>query len=137
MTKSYDEMMRLPTYDERLKYLQLDGRVSELTFGGHRYLNQKLYSSPEWKCVRRKVIIRDNGCDLNDADRPIYDKVLIHHINPITVEDVLNRDPSVFDMDNLVCVSNNTHQAIHYSRPGTQIPTVIERRPNDTAPWKA
>lgn len=136
MRKSYSEMIALPTFKERLEYLKInDQYVGNTTFGGHRTLNQALYKSPLWKSIRNAVIIRDKGCDLADPDHPINGSVYIHHINPITVEELENRSPSVFDIDNLVAVSFETHNQIHY---GTDARTneLIERSPNDTVPWR-
>ena len=101
----------------------------------YEYLNQMLYKSAEWKELRDKVIIRDNGCDLGIQDRTIFGKVLIHHINPITIEDVLNRNPIVFDLNNLICVSHMTHQAIHYGDSNLLMKDPIQRMKNDTCPW--
>lgn len=106
------------------------------TFGGHRLLNQMLYRSPQWEEIRRKVIIRDNGCDLGIDDRPIHEKILIHHLNPITIEQVTNFDPCVFDMNNLICCTHRTHNAIHYGDVEGLTPTKpIERKPGDTRLW--
>lgn len=133
---TYDELILLPTFEERFEYLQLNGHCSVETFGGHRLLNQILYKSPQWYDIRRKVIIRDNGCDLGIPDRPINTKILIHHINPITIEQVINFDPAVFDLNNLICCSHTTHSAIHYSGMEKLIPTKpIERKPGDTRLW--
>ena len=129
-------MILLPTFEERLEYLRLNGQVAGIIFGGHRYVNQSFYRSKEWKTVRRKAIIRDNGCDLGDPDRPIYDHLYIHHIEPITIDDLTNVSPKIFDLDNLICVSFDTHQAIHYGRKLPKPPVVTERQPNDMAPWK-
>lgn len=137
MTKTYREMLDYPTFMERFEYLKLGGRVSEMTFGGHRYLNQYLYTCPEWREVRRDAIIRDEGCDLADIDRPIGGKILVHHINPITVEDVIERNPVVFDLNNLVCVSKQTHDAIHYGNGEVlRKKEVVERHIDDTCPWR-
>ena len=134
--RTYEEMILLPTFEERFKYLQLNGQCSEVTFGGHRTLNQMLYRSPQWKEIRQRVIIRDNGCDLGIPNRPINDKILIHHLNPITIEQVINYDPAVFDLNNLICASDNTHHAIHYSDGSILTPTnPIERKPGDTRLW--
>ena len=134
--RTYEELITLPTFEERFKYLQLNGQCSEIIFGGHRLLNQMLYRSPQWKETRQRVIIRDNGCDLGIEDRPISDKILIHHINPLTIEQVVNFDPVIFDMNNLICVSKPTHNAIHYSDGSKLAPsTVTERRPGDTKLW--
>ena len=134
--KTYNELILLPTFEERFAYLQLNGMCSETTFGGHRLLNQMLYKSPQWQEVRRRVIIRDDGCDLGIPDRPISDYILIHHINPITIEQVTNFDPAVFDLNNLICVSKITHNAIHYGDGSKLTPsTIIERKPGDTRLW--
>lgn len=136
MSRTYTELMSLPTYEERLEYLRLNGKVNEMTFGGNRYLNQRLYNSPEWKRARRNVILRDNGCDLGCPDRQIFGKVLIHHLEPITVEDLKNGAQRIFDPENLICVSAETHNDIHYGYKSPAPPVVIERTENDTAPWR-
>lgn len=137
LTKSYSECIKLESFEERYKYLRLNGVVADFTFAGHRHLNQVLYQSPEWRRVRRDVIARDGGCDLAHPDRPIFKQVYIHHINPITIEDIEKRSPRIFDMENLICVSFDTHQAIHYGDENMLIPTKpTERKPNDTCPWK-
>lgn len=134
--KTYSELITLPTFEERFNYLKLGGIVGESTFGFDRYLNQNLYKSQEWKSVRNKVIIRDNGCDLACEGYEIYGKVLIHHINPITVEDIINRNPIIFDLENLITTIHNTHNAIHYGDENLLIKGPIERTKNDTIPWK-
>lgn len=136
--KSYSKMMTLPTFDERFKYLELGGKVAAETFGCHRYLNQVLYRSGEWKRFRNKIIIRDEGCDLADPDRPVErGKILIHHLNPLTIDDVVNRDPKIFDPENVVCVSFDTHQAIHYGDEKYLTRNKFaDRKPNDTCPWR-
>jgi len=136
--KSYQELVSIPNYEDRYEYLKLGGSIGELTFNGHRYLNQKFYSSdPEWKRIKREVIIRDNGCDMGHEDYPINGgRIIIHHINPITIEDLINRDPSIFDLDNLVCVSHMTHNAIHYGDISLLLLPLPERRANDTCPWR-
>ena len=134
--RTYDELSKLSTFEERFAYLQLNGQCSVETFGGHRILNQMLYRSPQWKETRQRVIIRDNGCDLGIPDRPINDKILIHHLNPITIEQVTHFDPAIFDLNILVCVSKKTHTAIHYSDGSTLAPsTIVERKPGDTRLW--
>lgn len=136
MTKRYSELIQFGTFEERFEYLKLTGVVGESTFGSGRYLNQLLYKSPEWKSVRQKVIIRDNGCDLGISDRQLDNYITIHHINPISKEDILNRNPKVFDLENLISCSDATHKAIHYGDisllPKTKI---IERKPFDQCPW--
>lgn len=134
--KTYSELITLPTFEERFNYLKLGGTVGESTFGFDRYLNQNLYKSQEWKSVRNKVIIRDNGCDLACEGYEIYGKVLIHHINPITAEDIINRNPIIFDLENLITTVHNTHNAIHYGDENLLIKGPIERTKNDTIPWK-
>ena len=134
--RTYSELITIPTFEERFEYLQLKGLVGKDTFGYDRYLNQVLYRSPEWKRLRNQIIIRDGGCDLACDGYDIYDKVLIHHLNPITVEDVLARSRKVFDPDNLVCVSHNTHNAIHYGDMDLLVTGPIIRTKNDTCPWR-
>ena len=136
MILSYSELITLPTFEERYRYLRKSGIVGEETFGSHRHLNQILYRSPEWRQVRNNVIVRDNGCDLGMEGYEIRDRVYIHHINPITSDDILNRTPALFDMDNLICVSFNTHQAIHYGDESLlPIISFTERTPGDTKLW--
>lgn len=134
--RTYSELITIPTFEERFEYLQLKGSVGKDTFGYDRYLNQVLYRSPEWKRLRNQIIIRDGGCDLACDGYDIYDKVLIHHLNPITVEDVLARSRKVFDPDNLVCVSHSTHNAIHYGDVDLLVTGPIIRTKNDTCPWR-
>ena len=134
--KTYQEMMTYPTFEERFEFLRLNGRVGSDTFGFDRYLNQVLYRSPEWRRVRDRVILRDNGCDLGHPDYPIGGRVIIHHMNPLTVEDVEERNPIIFDENMLICVSHNTHNAIHYGDSNLLPKPPIERKPNDTCPWK-
>lgn len=134
--RTYSELIQIPTFLGRFRYLKLDGRVGEDTFGHDRYLNQILYRSPEWKKFRREIIIRDNGCDLACEGYEIFGKILIHHINPITVEDVLNRHPNIFDPENVISTVLNTHNAIHYGDETLLITEPIVRTKNDTCPWK-
>ena len=134
--RTYSELITIPTFEERFEYLQLKGSVGKDTFGYDRHLNQVLYRSPEWKRLRNQIIIRDDGCDLACDGYDVYGKVLIHHLNPITVEDVLARSRKVFDPDNLVCVSHNTHNAIHYGDVDLLVTGPIIRTKNDTCPWR-
>lgn len=137
LQRSYRQLMRLPTFDERYEYLRIGGIVGKSTFGFDRYLNQSLYTSHEWKSFRNQIIIRDNGCDLGIEGRDILgDRIIIHHINPLTVEDVEERSPVIFDPDNVICVSHMTHQAIHYGDQSLLPKDPIERKPYDTCPWK-
>lgn len=134
--RTYSELITFPTFEERFKYLQLKGIVGKDTFGYDRYLNQVLYHSTEWKRFRNEIIVRDNGCDLACKGFEIYGRILIHHINPITIDDVINRSPIVFDPENVICVTHNTHNAIHYGDENQLIISPIERSKNDTCPWK-
>ena len=134
--RCYSELMSLPTFIERFRYLKLDGSVGMDTFGHDRWLNQVLYRSAEWKRFRNKIIIRDNGCDLGCEDREIFGKILIHHINPLTIEDVINRDPKIFDEENVISTQLLTHNAIHYGDESILYQEPITRQPNDTCPWK-
>ena len=136
MTKSYLEMIQLPTFEERYEYLKLGGLVGEETFGYDRYLNQVLYRSSEWKRFRRDIILRDNGCDLACDGYDIIGKILIHHINPITIDDIMNRSSCLFDPNNVISTSLNTHNAIHYGDAELLMTGPIERTKNDTCPWK-
>lgn len=137
MIRSYSELIKLKTFDERFNYLKLSGTVGQDKFGFDRYLNQFLYhDSKEWKTIRRKVILRDNGCDLGLEGYDIPDRIIVHHINPITVEDLVKRDPIIFDMDNLISTSHSTHNAIHYGTDTSFDKIPIERSKNDTCPWK-
>lgn len=136
MNKSYEELKIFKTFEEIFEYLKISGKVGETTFGSKRQLNQILYKSPEWKKVRDQVIIRDNGCDLGIEDRRISGRILVHHINPITVKDIINRDPKVFDMNNLICVSHMTHEAIHYGDENLLMKDPVERTQNDTCLWR-
>lgn len=135
-TKSYTELMKLKTFEERFDYLKLDGRVGNMTYGSDRIFNQAFYHSKEWKSLRAKVIARDMGCDLGMEDREIFDKVIVHHINPMTMEQLEKGGDELFDMENFICCSHKTHEAIHYGDesllPRTEF---VERRPGDTKLW--
>ena len=129
-------MIRLPTFEERFRYLKLDGLVGKDTFGFDRYLNQEFYRSKEWKEVRDFVIVRDNGCDLGMDGYEIVGRIYIHHMNPITVNDIVHSSDFLLNPDYLVCVSHNTHNAVHYGDEGLLVTAPVERRKNDTCPWK-
>ena len=135
-TKTYSELMTIPTFIERYEYLKLSGRVGEVTFGGKRYLNQILYKTDRWLRFRNKIIIRDNGCDLGIQDREIMERLTVHHIDPITIEDVLNDNPKVFDPENVITTADITHKAIHYGDSNLLMKEPIIRHEYDTCPWK-
>lgn len=134
--KSYSELITIPTFEERFEYLKLDGQVGIETFGFNRYLNQAFYKSDEWLSIRDYVITRDNGCDLGVTGYEIYGRILIHHINPITKEDIIHRSKFLLDPDNLITTIKRTHDAIHYGDSNLLIKAPIERRKNDTCPWR-
>lgn len=137
MNRTYSELITLPTFEERFKYLQLNGAVGRDTFGFDRYLNQYIYQrSQRWKSVRDKIIVRDNGCDLGVEGYSIYGRIIIHHMNPISVEDILSDRDWIFDPEFLICVSHRTHNAIHYGDESLLPQTLIERTKNDTCPWR-
>lgn len=136
LTKSYRSLILLPTFKERFEYLKLSGSVGESTFGFDRYLNQRFYQSREWRQFRSKVIARDEGNDMGIKDYPISGTVIIHHINPLSVKDFEEQSDLLFDMNNVICVSHNTHEAIHYGDSSLLPKDPIERRPNDTIPWR-
>ena len=134
--KTYSELIALPTFEERYEYLRIGGRVGEETFGYDRYLNQIFYKSKEWLSIRDQVIARDNGCDLGIIGREIHQRILIHHINPITVEDIVNRSEFLLDPEYLITTVKHTHDAIHYGDENLLIKDPIERSKNDTCPWR-
>ena len=145
--KTYSELITLPSFDERFRYLQLDGQVGKETFGYDRYLNQVLYNSQEWRRFRHEIIIRDNACDLAHEDHEITSwrdengrihgqKIIIHHINPITEDDVVNRRSIIFDPENTITTILSTHNAIHYGDESLLPKEPIERSKNDMCPWR-
>lgn len=136
MIRTYSELITIPTFEERFKYLKLDGVVGRETFGFNRYLNQKFYLSKEWIHTRDYVIVRDMGCDLAISGREIFGKVFIHHLNPISADDILNRVPDILDPEFLICAAYETHNAIHYGDADLLAKPPVERKPNDTCPWK-
>lgn len=135
--RTYSELIKLQTFEERFRYLQLNGRVGEETFGFDRYLNQKFYNDPEWLRIRDQVIIRDNGCDLAMPDHEIKTRILVHHMNPIDKEDILRRSDFLLNPEYLICTIKATHDAIHYGDESKLIIMPPERRPNDTCPWRS
>lgn len=134
--KTYSELITMDNFLDRYEYLRIGGTVGESTFGSNRYLNQILYRSYDWKKFRREMIIRDNGCDLAHPDYEIGGIIILHHINPITIDDVKNRRYCVFDPENVVCVSHRTHEAIHYGDDTLLMKGPVVRRPGDTIPWR-
>ena len=134
--RTYSELITLSTFEERYKYLQLSGFVGEETFGFDRYLNQNFYRSQEWKRIRDQVIIRDNGCDLGIEGREIFGKIIIHHMNPISIKDIQNVSDYLLNPDYLICTTHITHNAIHYGDENLLMRDPIERSVNDTCPWK-
>jgi hypothetical protein len=136
VNKTYSKLITLLTFEERFEYLRLDGSVGKETFGFDRYLNQVFYRSKEWKTVRDFVIARDNGCDLGVDDRAIFGKIYIHHMNPISIDDIANKRDYILDPEYLICVTHNTHNAIHYGDASLLVTVPIERKPYDTCPWR-
>lgn len=136
MSRTYLELIQLKTFEDRFDYLRLDGVVGAETFGSSRQLNQALYRSYEWKKLRDMIILRDNGCDLGIEGRDIFQQPYIHHLNPITKKQILDRDPILFDPNNLITVSYQTHQAIHYGDKSILLLDPIERFANDVVPWR-
>ena len=136
MSKSYSELMEFESFEERFEYLQLHQRVGDPTFGYDRHINQVLYKLQRWLAVRDEVIVRDDGCDLGIEGRPILTTIIVHHIDPISVEDILNDDPKVWDLDNLICTAKKTHDAIHFSNISILPHLPKPRTRNDTCPWK-
>ena len=134
--RTYSELIRLPTFEERFRYLKLDGLVGKDTFGFDRYLNQEFYRSKEWKEVRDFVIVRDNGCDLSMDGYEIVGRIYIHHMNPITVNDIVHSSEFLLNPGYLICMSHNTHNAVHYGDEDLLVTAPVERRKNDTCPWK-
>lgn len=137
MIKTYNELIQIPTFEERLNYLKIYGKVGEETFGFDRYLNQKFYRSQEWNRIRRLAIMRDNGCDLGCEGYDILTpkSIIVHHINPITIDDIKYSDEKLLDLNNVITTSDWTHKDIHYGYEN-KIKAVLERTPNDTCPWK-
>lgn len=138
MTRTYDELIRFASFEDRFRYLKLNGVVGRETFGFERYLNQKFYQSAEWKHFRRDILIRDMGCDLAVPDRPLYGKIIVHHMNPIRANDINDRVIArLLNPNEVVCVSPTTHDAIHYGDENLLIKgEPVNRKPNDTIPWR-
>lgn len=134
--KTYSELSKLTTFEERYRYLRLGGHVGEETFGFDRWINQMFYKDPEWLKIRDEVIIRDNGCDLGIEGREIYSRIIVHHMNPITKADILDRSEFLLNPEYLICTVKNTHDAIHYGDENLLITLPMERSVNDTCPWR-
>ena len=134
--RTYSELIQLPTFEERFDYLRLDGVVGKDTFGFDRYLNQQFYRSSEWKRIRNQVIVRDNGCDLGIDEYEIHGRILIHHMNPISIEDLQYMSDLLMNPEYLICVSHRTHNAIHYGDESLIVSVPNERSQNDTCPWR-
>ena len=134
--RTYSELSKLKTFKERFEYLKLDGLIGEETFGWDRYLNQVFYKSPEWRSTRDKIIVRDNGRDLGVEGYDIFGKIIIHHMNPMSLGDIANRNPDIFNPEYLICVSHGTQNAIHYGDENQLNLGPIERTANDTCPWR-
>lgn len=136
MIRTYTELSKLPTFKERYRYLQLNGAVGQDTFGFDRYLNQGFYKSKEWKSIRDQIIVRDNGCDLGVEGYDIHARIYIHHMNPILPKDIVDQTEFLLDPEYLICVTHNTHNAIHYGDESLLVTEPVVRTPNDTCPWK-
>ena len=136
MIRTYTELSKLTTFKDRYRYLQLNGAVGQDTFGFDRYLNQGFYKSKEWKSIRDQVIVRDNGCDLGVEGYDIHARIYIHHMNPILPKDIIDQTEFLLDPEYLICVTHNTHNAIHYGDESLLVTEPVVRTPNDTCPWK-
>ena len=136
MIRTYSELITHSTFEDRFEYLSLKGQVGQETFGFDRYLNQKFYRSREWKQIRDLVIVRDSGCDLGILGREIRSHIIIHHMNPLMLNDITDSTEYLLDPEYLICVSHNTHQAIHYGDASLLIADPVVRTKNDTCPWK-
>ena len=134
--RTYSELIKLPTFEERFEYLNLSGAVGQETFGFDRYLNQNFYRSTEWKRIRDQVIVRDNGCDLGVEGYEIHGRILIHHMNPITINDIEQESEYLLDPEFLISTTHNTHNAIHYGNEDLLIKVPLERTKFDTCPWR-
>lgn len=133
--RSYSELIQLATFEERFKYLSIRGVVGCETFGFNRWVNQRFYTSRDWRTARRDVIVRDGACDLAVPDREIHSRLIVHHMNPLTQEDLEYGTRMALDPENLICTTHDTHNAIHYGDPNLLAQTFVERRPGDTTLW--
>lgn len=135
MTRSYSELIQLPTFEARFEYLSLRGTVGCETFGHDRYINQRFYTSREWRDLRQQAILRDCACDLGISDREIHSRLIVHHMNPITQQDIMYGTRMALDLENLICTTHDTHNAIHYGDASLLAQPYVERRPGDTKLW--
>jgi len=135
ISRSYQELLSYETFEERFRYLSLGGEVGADTFGFDRYLNQSFYASREWKRIRQQVIARDEGRDLALPGHEIYDRIYVHHMNPMTPDDIKHGNDDILDPDFLICVTHQTHNAIHYGDERALPRPFVERRPGDTKLW--
>ena len=137
MIRTYEELSKCQTFIQRFNYLKLGDKVGKETFGYDRYINQRFYKTPKWKKLRDEIIIRDDGCDLGHPDFPIYGRIIIHHMNPLTKDDIIHSSEYLLDPKYLVCVSHDTHNAIHYGNSDLLlVEEPVIRKPNDTCPWR-
>lgn len=136
MERTYSDLIKLPTFEERFEYLRTNNKVGQDTFGHNRYLNQRFYTSKEWRSFRNQILLRDNGMDLGVEGKPIVGRVYVHHLNELTPEDILNRSWKLFDPENVICCSKLTHDALHFSDASVLPDEYVERTPNDTCPWR-
>lgn len=136
MIRTYTELSSIDSFEDRLRYLKLNGNVGSETFGFDRYLNQLFYRSPEWKKIRNEIIIRDKACDLGVEGFELDSRIIIHHMNPISKDDIINQTDLLLNPEYLICTSHRTHQAIHYGDEELIQPRLIERKRNDTCPWR-
>lgn len=135
ITRTYSELRRLHTFEERYRYLSLRGVVGDKTFGFERFINQEFYRSREWRQLRHHVIARDNGCDLGIEGHEVFDRIIVHHINPMQVADIVHGDESILDPEFLISTTHRTHNAIHYGDESLLPKVHVDRRPGDTKLW--
>lgn len=135
MTRSYRELRRILTFEERYEYLALRGTVGDSTFGYDRHINQRFYRSREWRHLRNEIIVRDNGCDLGIDGYEIHERIIIHHMNPMTASSIVESDDDILNPDHLISVTHNTHNAIHYGDKNLLPRVFVERTPGDTKLW--
>ena len=134
--RTYSELIQLPTFEDRFRYLKLEANVGDATFGFDRYLNQQFYRSSEWKRLRNEIILRDNACDLGIQDRELDKRIIIHHMNPITKDDLIHQTDFLLNPEYLICTCHKTHSAIHYGDENILEQVMVERSKNDTCPWR-